>query len=121
MSVTSSENTSAIGRVLNISSIGARMELAPDEIQLNESHTAAFPPGVKIEVSIAPFGKSPIALIARIVWRKQQVFGVTFVEIPEESRSRLWNLLMDIARKEFAAGHRWLKPDHVSRKSINAD
>jgi hypothetical protein len=121
LKVASSENVSAQGRVLDISSIGARMEFTPEDIPLEAARTESFPPGANISISMTPFGKAPIALEARIVWRKQRLFGVAFVDVPEESRSRLWNLLIDAARNEWSAGRNWLRPDDDSDKPINAD
>jgi CheY-like chemotaxis protein len=73
----------AQGQILNLSSAGAQIDLG-----------AALNAGMEVALAFdIPGGRGPFRVTARVRWKKDGKLGLSFVDVPEEDRKRLAELL----------------------------
>lgn len=74
----------AMGQILNLSPGGVQLDLG-----------AAFPPGMTVMLSFdIPGGHGPFRLNGRIQWEKDGKLGLSFVDVSDQDRQRLEDLLV---------------------------
>lgn len=73
----------AQGQILNLSPGGAQLDLG-----------AALRPGMELSLAFEiPGGQGPFRVTARVQWKKDGKLGLSFLDVSEEDRARLTNLL----------------------------
>jgi len=73
----------AQGQILNLSPGGAQLDLG-----------AALRPGMELSLAFEiPGGQGPFRVTARVQWKKDGKLGLSFLDLTEEDRIRLTNLL----------------------------
>jgi hypothetical protein len=73
----------AQGQILNLSSAGAQIDLG-----------AALKAGMEVSLAFdIPGGRGPFRVTARVRWKKDGKLGLSFVDVSDEDRQRLADLL----------------------------
>jgi CheY-like chemotaxis protein len=73
----------ALGQILNLSPDGAQLDLG-----------ASLNPGMKVALAFEiPGGQGSFRVTARVQWRKEGKLGLSFLDVPDDDRKRLEDLL----------------------------
>ncbi len=73
----------AVGQILNLSPGGAQLDLG-----------ASLHPGMEVTLAFEiPGGQGPFRVTGRIQWRKDGKLGLSFIDVPDDDRKRLEELL----------------------------
>ena len=97
--VLSSGKTAATGRTCDVSLSGARLSGLALDVGAPDWRPSPLDPEAIVWLSLeCPDVPLPIALRARVVWRRKQDLGLAFISPPAHTRERLFRLVGAAAR-----------------------